>query len=640
MPSIPRVLRAYGRDAAGAFRLAPVEIVLGVGVAVAFSVWSRQSGDPGWWWRVSASAALAFLLLFATSVLRARGVIGDGLRWGISAAMLLGAAAYGAWLFDPGWNTETWRWLALFGAAGLALTLVPVAGADDSAVRRDRYWRFNFLLAARLLTVLAYGLALWAALSGAVAAVSSLFELKTPRNLYEDIFGWIFFALVPWVLVGGIGELVARERSDEAAPRSLRLLGRYLYVPVLAVYLAILLAYVGKVAVTGEFPNNVLSPIVLVAGLGGLLGSLLLEPLRRDPEHSGVARLVRVLPLLLLPLLPFALWAVWVRTDQHGWTEPRYLRMLLLVVLTGVCLAGAVRFFRGREPLLLTVPLVLGVALLLGAVGPWSASAVSRRSQQTRLLEGMREAGLLAGGRVRGLRPPEPVDTAGTVPMAPQVEVAPVRGPRPRPERPGTLVSRELYERVRGGVTYLYDTHGPESLEGIFGRDLRGYEGGWTLADALPIYQGCDVRRPDYLSATLPEDVPVRVPAGVLYRMAAAGRNVSVPPPAGPGMLMGMEVSGSGLVARFGGTAPWTGRVDLRPLLARARAVRWQECDASGGQPGIQLTADEARFPLVGPDGRRRGELILTQAGLSLQGGRDGGAPVLQHASGLLVVTE
>ncbi len=624
MSRIPQAVRTYARDAAGAFALAPVEVLLGLFVATAFSVALRQTGGMDWWPKVAASAALALLLVFGLSLLRARGVIGDGARWGGIALVLMAAAAYGAWVVDTDRATEAFRFAALLGAAAMALSLVSVVGVDGHDRRRRDFWRFNALLLARIVSVVAYGGALFAALAGAVAAVSSLFELTTPEHLYQDLLGAVFFALVPWVVAGGIPELVAGPAGEGRAPRAIRLLGRFLYAPVLVVYLAILVAYAVKVVATGEMPKNLLSPIILLAGIGGFLGSLLLEPLRRDPEHAGVARLVRVFPAVLLALLPLATWAVWVRRDQYGWTESRYLRFALLLALGVLAAAGVYRLARRKEPVLLLVPVVLGGTLLLSAFGPWGASAVSRRSQEARLRQGLAQAGLLRDGRYAGtLQPP---DTAVARPVADTRKTIP----------------RELHAQVSGAISYLYDSHGPESLRGVFGPGLERYQGGWMLVKALPVRPGCEGDE-ELLSvhASLPGQLPVPgLAGGTLYRVQRAALSEPPEPRAGPVQL---QLAANGLRVHAAVPERWTAQVDLRALVARLTSTGPDGCGPGDRFASAEILPAEVVRPLVDETGRARGQLVLTEVAVTRPEAGAGAArgPFrLESVSGMVLVRE
>jgi hypothetical protein len=623
---IPQSVRAYARDAAGAFALAPVEVLLGLFVAVSFSVALRQTDGMDEWSRIAASAALALLLVFGLSLLRARGVIGDGARWAGTALVLAAAAAYGAWVVDTERETEAFRFAALLGAAAMALSLVSVVGVRDHERRRRDFWRFNAMLLARIASVVAYGGALFAALAGAVAAVSSLFELKTPDHLYQDLFGAVFFALVPWVVAGGVPELVAEAEpgGEGRAPRAIRLLGRFLYAPVLVVYLAILVAYAVKVVATGEMPKNLLSPIILLAGIGGFLGSLLLEPLRRDPEHAGVARLVRVFPAVLLALLPLATWAVWVRRDQYGWTESRYLRFALLLALGVLAAVGVYRLARRREPVLLLVPVVLGATLLLSAFGPWGASAVSRRSQEARLRQGLARAGLLRDGRFTGtLQPP---DTQAARPVADTRRTIP----------------SELHAQVTGAISYLYASHGPESLRGVFGPVLDRYSGGWEVAKALPVRPGCEGDEElQSVHASLPVQLPVAgLAGGTLYRVQRAAHSEPTEPRGGPVQL---QLAGTGLRVHAAGPERWTAQVDLRALVARLTSTGPDGCGPGDRFASAEILPAEAVHPLTDPTGAERGQLVLTEVAVARpEAGADTarGPFRLESVSGMVLVRE
>jgi hypothetical protein len=614
MPSIPGALRAYARDARAASAHAPVEVLLGLVVTVTFVAAMHAPGSDDWWLRLAAGAALAFPPVFGLSVLAARAVLSPGVRWAATAGVLLLAGAFAGLVFDPDREAEVWRCVSLVAAAVLALLSTPAVGpAAGVAAARDRYWRFNAALLVRGVVVGAYAVTLYAALAGAVAAVASLFELDTPEHLYQDLAGAVFFGLLPWVVVGGLPGLVAPPRAESGeAPPAVRLLGRYLYSLVLTLYLAILAAYTLKVAVTRELPRNLLSPIVLLAGLGGFLGALYLEPLQHDREGGYAARLIRWFPVVLLPLLPLALWGVWVRVDQHGWTEFRYLRFALLLGLLVLAAAGVERRIRRRPPLLAAVTAVLGAVLLLSALGPWSAQTVSRRDQQARLRSGLLEVGLLR-------------DAQGSITL-PTDSV---------PQR--RRVPRALHDRITGAAQYLYREHGPGSLRGIIANADR-FASGPELARALPIEARCEPEELRHLGSQLATETPVRgLPAGTLYRLRA--ESVDARSPAEPAGARGLELRLAGSQLRLSSREGpgWTAAVELRPLVDELAGRPVPSCDARIG-PDTGLTPEQARFPLVDATGTPRGVLILTSLAADREGD-DGTGPLrVRHVEALAVV--
>ncbi len=607
-------LRAYLNDARDAFVHAPAEVLMGVCVAVTFSIFLRSDRqEADWWIRVFAAAAIALPLVFAASVLRARGVISGAVRWGVTAAALAGAGAYTGLIFDPDLASERWRTMALAGAAWLALTLVPLAGGGDEAARRWRFWRFDALLLARIVTVGLYGAALYVALAGAVSAVTSLFELDAPDHLYQDLAGAVFFALVPWVVAGGVPVLAVEVADRSSVPlTAVRRVGRYLYAVVLVVYLAILFAYTLKVLATGDLPKNILSPIVLFAGLGGLLGGIFLEPLLDDPESRGVGRLVRAFPALLLPLLPLPIWAVGVRQDQYGWTEFRYLRLAILLALLVLAVVGTVRLVRRQRPLLALVPALLGAVLLVSSVGPWSAQAVSRRDQSARLRSALAEAGVTRGGRlVRPLLPPKAA-SARRVTLPP-----------------------ERYGRITGSLEYLFRAHGPEVAGRAMGAKLRGYEYPEEVIQALAIREGCRVPYRVASWGDLPDDAPIPLRRGTLYRVYSPEAGAPATAIRG-GTRIALEAQAARV--EIGG---WRARADLAPLVRRIWTSPLEECEGTSTE-NTALTPAEARVSLTDARGRPRGELIVTRIGYGSMSTDTAGRPVqplrLIQVQGLAVV--
>ena len=573
MRFIPKTLLTYLEDARAALRFAPVEIAMGIATAITFSVYTRRPEfEP--WLHVGAAAALAFPLVLGLSILRLRGTISSIVRWGGTAAVLLAVAAWSAFFLDPDLGSEGWRFASLFGVSVLALTLVPVVGGGD--FQRERMWHFIHLLVVRVGVVGLYTLVLYGALSGALAAVITLFDLETPEHLFQDVFGILFFGVLPWMIAGAVPALARSADTVGELPIYTRLAGRFVFVPVLLLYLTIVLAYVVKVVVTGEMPKNLLSPLVLAAGAFGFLLSPFLQPLVDGEEGSGVARLVRIFPLLLIPAIPPAVWAIWVRREQYGWTEFRYLRMALLIALGGLAVYGAVRLFRKRKPLMLEIPIVLGVVLLLSALGPWSAQSVSRRNQENRLRSALEEANLTD-------------------------------------DRPRSL-PEDLYEKIQGSAQYLYHEHGLPALRSAAAAIPDTYSSDREFIKALHVTAECSDDRL-YVRAELPDEAAVTIPPGMLYRFDGSFPTEDENS-VRPDTLLAAEDSAGAFVIRrsedFGlrlqfGEA-WSSTLDLTSIVDLSDAE--DGCDPSANLR--TLSGTNALYPIVDSEGIQRGSLIVT----------------------------
>lgn len=589
---LTRTLRAYAADARAAFSAAPVEVALGVLLAVAFSVQVRsKSFADEEFARLAASVALAFPLVFALSVLRARSVVSAAVRWGGTAAVLAACAAFGLlWLHEDR-QADGWRWVLLAGASVMLLILTsalqaPGDGIDEGGEPartpraggdRRQQWAFAWRVVVRLVGIGLYSVALYGMLAGAVAAVVSLFDLSRPDHLYADLAGVVFFAFAPWIFVGGIHRLSAP--AEAGVPEAVSRLGTWLYAPVLVVYLLILYAYAARVLVTGELPRNLVSPLVIAAGVIGLIGAVLLEPVHGDDEHRGLSMLVRAIPALLLPLVPLAAWALLARLGEYGWTEFRYVRLAIVAAIAVLAVMGTIRLIRRRPPLLTAVPAVFAAVLLLSAIGPWSAPAVSRRDQTARLRGAFREA-----------------------------RVDPRRLPRDT-----VTVDSALYARINSGAQYLSQAHGIGALQAVIPSLADSTRATWRIAEQIGIRGGCRPSRATF--ATVAWDGGVAgVMGGTVQQVSLHGAD-SVAVRMG-GSTLRLWLQGEAVAVDGGG---WRASADLSPL--RRALEAGGECEIDGRDT---FSAASALLPVRDASGGVRAQLLVTSLGLAPEPGTPG----------------
>jgi hypothetical protein len=361
-------------------------------------------------------------------------------------------------------------------------------------------------------------------------------------------------------------------RPRDTAPLMVVRFGRFVYAPVVVVYLAILYAYGLKVLFTQELPKNLVSPLVLAAGLLGMAGALLMEPLHADREQRGLSLLVRWVPALLLPLLPFAYLAILMRQGQYGWTEFRYLRLAGTILLTIIAILGTVWLARRRMPPLASVPGILALGLLLVSIGPWSAQAVSRRDQQRRLRAALSTAGARLPMRL------------GTV-------------------RDSITVTAEQHDAIRDGVIYLAETHGTDAVADVVGPDARTYSDGSQIADALALRTRCAASKTWGLEAILPPGTPIPLPAGQVVQLGSAMRAQPT------STSIRTELAGTTVKVWYSGSSS---QVDLRSLVASLGAQPQSNCRGNDHYRwGMPLSTAQIRHPLR-QGATQRGELLLT----------------------------
>ncbi len=371
---------------------------------------------------VAATVALAtyyLLELHATSRWPS-DIAGVRVPTGLLAAFIwaLGAALYG-----EARKQDTRTTYALTAAGWLVIGLLWVLG---DAV----YLNPIVFLAAATLTLACAAYVVWAPGNGAfwqfnhdfwfawlasmialalfVGGVSIIFEslrylfgLTIPYWLYEKVWVVASFIIAPlyWLrqTPADFEQAVADGEPKDVVSRLIAVLSKFILVPLLLAYSAILHAYLVKIVIDGTLPKGRLGWMVLSFGAVLAATALVTFPTR----HSG-GRLVslfwRFWPWLLAAPVGLLFLAVGSRVKQYGLTEPRY-----LVALAGVWLASLVvtqgLVAEDRRDLRL-IPGMLALLLAFASLGPWGMTGWSIRSQVRELSARLDAAGMLKTGRV------------------------------------------------------------------------------------------------------------------------------------------------------------------------------------------------------------------------------------------------
>jgi hypothetical protein len=564
--------RRYISDAARAWERAPVEVSTALLLAAAWSYSVEAGGDVMRdWLELAVAGVLVMAFAWTGTLLHALGAVTHRIRWIITLAGTGAVALYWLLVLDFRLATEGWRAVMLIAAAVLCVAALPWLARRS--IDEMRAVSGRFLL--RVIGGALYCAALFAGLALAVGAVNTLFELNLDSEIYAHVFGWIAFALGPWIVFGGVREYATP--ADSAVAPVVHRMAAFLVPPLVAIYFLILYAYMVRIGVTGEVPKNLVSPMVFAAGVLVGLALLLFDP----RERSTIADwLLRVAVPLFVPLSALGAWTILMRVGQYGWTEFRLLRLLLVLAFGVMAVAGSVQLMRRRRLSLHVVLLGLAGLLLLSAVGPWSVHAVSRRSQEARLATSLRAAGI------------EPGETPPS--QAPETD---------------RVIDADAYDQILNTGQYLSSHHGAAALPPVL-RDappphdvtLRREEG-----DVHGALRGLGLR-PAPREATEPEmrygrmahtgavevaGVRVRRVYAAPYRGETASGDITA---VQDGSTLRMRVDGANLTVRLD---------ELAALLRGGRDPRAGE-----------LSPEEARLLVRGEDGAEVGALMVLEVNI------------------------
>ncbi len=405
LASLDSALR-IARETAARFPMALLSAFVAAGTAFRMIDGPSDDSHP----RLLATALLG-LPLFTASVTSSerRGVLPRH-RWIVDIAMAAGLVLLYTASLDWTGDHAGLRFAQLLVAAHLLVAIAPFLTGE----RLDGFWQFNRILFLRYLIGAFYATVLWAGLAVALAALDKLFGVHVDGEAYAHLSAFLAFVFHPLFFLSGVPRDYAELEIRDDYPAGLKVFTQFVLMPLVVIYLGILTAYLGKVILTRSWPNGWIGYLVSSVSATGVLALLLVHPLRERTDSRWVNGYGRWLFVALLPSLGMLLAAIAKRVGQYGITEQRYFLLVLALWLTGLAIFYGVSASRNIK----LIPMTLCAVAMLTSMGPWSAYAISRRSQVNRFTELLEKNGMGQAGA--------PVPARGTVPLEDQREMSAV----------------------------------------------------------------------------------------------------------------------------------------------------------------------------------------------------------------------
>ena len=375
------------RQAVAVLRRFPWTLATGFVAAFAAITATVSRADDAWG-RLAFVAALGLPLTIALTLL------GEERRWTNTlrhaaqvAGLVLLAAFFLSW---PGIDRrhDAIRYFQLSAALHLAVSFLPFLGARSGLA----FWQYNRRLFLGFLRAFVFSGVLFVGLAIALGALDKLFGVDVDGEVYLRI--WFVVALVvnTWIFLAVVPEGLDALEHDTEYPRALKIFAQYILTPLAFTYLVILLAYLVKTVAGGEWPRGWIGWLVASVSVTGLLGFLLVHPLRALRDEAWIRTYARWLFIGLIPAALMLLAAFWKRILPYGLTEPRVLGLVLGLWLLGIAILFTVR----PATSIRTIPVTLAAVLLLTLYGPLGLQQISVDSQSRRF--------------ARMLQPPGPAD--------------------------------------------------------------------------------------------------------------------------------------------------------------------------------------------------------------------------------------
>jgi hypothetical protein len=258
------------------------------------------------------------------------------------------------------------------------------------------FWHFHISLFSRVNITALYTSVILGGYSAALGAIDSLFKTKLLEHQEIRIVILTLWIFLPLFFLAGVPRLSNIESLLKYKPLWIKNISIYVLIPFTTIYLAILYAYMGKIAFQWKLPEGMVSYLVLSFAAFGITSIVIGFPFQKDENSKWTYWFGRFFYFLQFPLLVLLGIAIYQRVMDYGITFRRFYVLLLAVWLLFITIFMVVRKNRN----LIAIPITLLILAFLSAFGPWSAFNVSFLNQKARLDKILNENGLIVTGKL------------------------------------------------------------------------------------------------------------------------------------------------------------------------------------------------------------------------------------------------
>ncbi len=244
------------------------------------------------------------------------------------------------------------------------------------------FWQFNRCCFGAALSSSLYAALLFLGACLALYFFRYLFQIQIEKKVFIQVFIFFFGVIDIWYFLALLPVRPEALASEKKYPNGLKFIAQYALIPLLSFYGLVLYAYGLKIVLKWQLPEGGLATLVSVFSAMGMAAIALVYPLRKQESKRWVIFFKNAFYIALLPLLALLLIAVCRRIESYGFTEARYLLLVLAVWLVGI----AIYFIRKEDGKLIYIPMSLFALICLAAFLPYyNAFSVSKKSQLDRL---------------------------------------------------------------------------------------------------------------------------------------------------------------------------------------------------------------------------------------------------------------
>ncbi len=244
--------------------------------------------------------------------------------------------------------------------------------------RKEGYEYYIIDVLTSFFVTVVYSFVLFIGIVIILFTIVQLFDVMLPDNLVLYAFLIIAGIFALSLFLARIPE-IHKEYHEEQYPKVLRILLLYIVIPLITAYTIILYVYFIKIIITANWPQGLVSHLVLWYSV--LSGAVIffITPILKDNKLA--LRFKSLFPKFILPILAMMFVAMWIRINAYGITESRYYGFVLGIWVLGIMLYFSLK----KKTKNIVIPVSLSIVALISVFGPLSGFSISKLNQNNRL---------------------------------------------------------------------------------------------------------------------------------------------------------------------------------------------------------------------------------------------------------------
>jgi len=370
------------------FPMAIVSAIIGTGIGI--MIINDFGESKQMLFNILMTLTLGFLLFISVQLFSEREVGSKIKKWLLKGGVMVFLMIYYILLPEQITGVFIVRFILFSISFLLSITFAPFVLRNEI----NGFWQHNKSLFIRFFFTGIYTGVLYLGLVLALASIDNLLGIDIADDTYFELWVFIIGIIATTFFLAGIPLKTEKLQKEKDYPKGIKIFGEYILMPLIAIYFVILYIYSGKILFLKDWPEGMVTYLILVFSFVGIIAYFLLYPIRKD--HKLIKWFSKWVYMAIIPLTGVLFWAIKLRIDEYGLTERRY-----YVVVIGVwLLAMSIYFLFSKKQDIKVLAMSLFLIALLSSFGPWGALDMSAKTQINRLKSVLIKNDILIDGKI------------------------------------------------------------------------------------------------------------------------------------------------------------------------------------------------------------------------------------------------